>query len=63
MKRIHFWVGVVGMLAFVCTGQYMHIFHNHLEGMADAPRMLYRSAHIYLLLSSIINLAAGVYIP
>jgi hypothetical protein len=62
IKRLHFWTGIAGILIFTLTGQYMSLYHNHLQGMADGPRMLYRSAHIYLLLSSIINLVVGVYL-
>ncbi|MGD8925205.1 MAG: hypothetical protein PVG20_00055 [Thioalkalispiraceae bacterium] len=62
IKRIHFWAGIAGILIFILTGQYMSLYHNHLQGMADGPRMLYRSAHIYLLLASIINLVVGIYL-
>ena len=40
----------------------MYHAHAALEGLNDGPRMLYRSAHIYFLLASIINLLAGVYV-
>ncbi|MBX2849546.1 MAG: hypothetical protein KTR16_14590 [Acidiferrobacterales bacterium] len=53
-------VGAIGMIIFLLTGQYMDHFHNHLVGMADGPRMLYRSAHIYFLLSCIFNLCLVV---
>ena len=39
----------------------MDIVHQHLENMADKPRMYFRSAHIYLLLCSLLNLFLGVY--
>ena len=57
MQRIHYWVGVSGIIVFALTGQYMDIVHNHLTGMSDGPRMIYRSSHIYILLASLINLA------
>lgn len=62
LKRIHFWVGFIGVIIFLLTGQYMHHAYNHLEGMPNDTRMLFRSAHIYFLLSSIANLVAGVYL-
>ena len=34
---------------------------GHLAGMADLPRMLYRSAHIYLLFAALLNLLLGLY--
>ncbi len=61
LARIHFWLGFVGLIAFLLTGQYMGIFHNALQDMPDRPRMFYRSAHIYLLLASLINLFLGAY--
>ena len=39
----------------------MDKFHEHLRGMGDGPRMLYRSRHIYILLSAMLHLALGVY--
>jgi len=60
-KIAHYWLGAAGVVVFVLTGQYMDIYHDHLQGMADGPRMLYRATHIYILLASIINLVLGVY--
>lgn len=49
------------MLAFLLTGQYMDKFHNHLVGMPDGPRLLYRTRHIFILLSGLLNLGMGAY--
>ena len=62
MRRVHLWIGLVGVVAFILTGQYMDRWLGHLTGMADLPRMLYRSAHIYLLLASLLNLVLGLYV-
>lgn len=62
LKTIHFWFGTVGIIIFLLTGQYMFHELSVLQGMEDGPRMLYRSAHIYFLLASIINLLVGVYL-
>jgi hypothetical protein len=62
MKRFHLIFGLVALLAFVLTGQYMDKVYHHLRGMADAPRMLFRSRHIYILLSSLLNLSLGTYL-
>lgn len=40
----------------------MYHVYDHLQGMPADTRMLFRSAHIYYLLSSIINLVLGVYL-
>jgi hypothetical protein len=61
MRRLHFVVGLLGIVAFVLTGQYMDKVHAHLDGMADGPRMIYRSAHIYLLFASLLNVLLGGY--
>ena len=54
--RLHFWVGVLGLLAFLGTGHYMDHVHHHLADMPDGRRMLFRSTHIYILLASVTNL-------
>jgi hypothetical protein len=53
--------GALGVLAFLLTGQYMDRWLGHLAGMADLPRMLYRSAHIYLLFAALLNVLLGLY--
>ena len=62
MRRLHLVVGSAAAVAFLLTGQYMDRWLAHLEGMADLPRMLYRSAHIYLLFSALLNLVLGLYL-
>lgn len=49
------------MVAFLLTGQYMDKFHNHLAGMPDGPRLLYRTRHIFILLAGLLNLGIGAY--
>ena len=60
LVKAHRMVGVVGILVFIGTGLYMRIAKHGLQGLEPLPRMMFRSAHIYLLLSSLINLAIGV---
>lgn len=62
MRRAHLIVGTLALAAFVLTGLYMDRVHAHLDGMPDGPRMLYRSAHIYLLFASLLNLLLGAYL-
>lgn len=62
MCRIHLFVGVVGLLIFALQGQYMSHYLNELQHVSDGKRMLYRSAHIYLMLSSILNVIFGLYV-
>ena len=60
MKRIHLVFGLVLVLVFLLTGQYMEYVHNRT--LADAVRVLYRSRHIYLLLNALINITLGLYV-
>jgi hypothetical protein len=61
LKRLHLVVGILGIVAFLLTGQYMDRFHGHLVGMPNEQRLLFRSTHIYLLLASAINIPLGLY--
>lgn len=62
MRWLHLTVGIVGVVGFLLTGQYMEHAHDHLRGMDDARRLLFRSTHIYLLFSSLVNLALGLHL-
>lgn len=61
MKRFHLIFGVVILVAFLLTGQYMDRVHEHLRNMADGPRMLYRTRHIFILFSGLLHLGIGTY--
>jgi hypothetical protein len=62
MRRLHLAMGVLALVGFVLSGQYMDRVHAHLVGMPDGPRLLYRSAHIYLLFAALLNLLLGAYL-
>lgn len=61
IKTMHMWYGVLLLITFILTGQYMYHVLDKLQQLPDGMRMLYRSSHIYILLSSIINLVLGLY--
>ena len=61
LRSIHLIVGTLGLIAFLLSGQYMQHALAHLQGMPDGPRLMYRSAHIYLLWTSLLNLLLGSY--
>ena len=61
MKLAHIIFGLVVLVVFLLTGQYMDIYYNHLDGMPDGTRMLYRTRHIFILLAGLLNLGIGVY--
>lgn len=60
MRRFHFYFGIAIVIVFLLTGQYMEYVHN--RSLPDGPRLLYRSRHIYLLFSGLINLSIGAYL-
>ncbi|HKO99377.1 MAG TPA: hypothetical protein VJU86_20425 [Pyrinomonadaceae bacterium] len=62
MKRFHLIFGLIVLVIFLLTGQYMDRYFNHLEGMPDGPRMLYRTRHIFILLAALLNLGLGRYL-
>ena len=61
MKLFHLIFGITVVIVFVLTGQYMDRYLQHLEYTPDLQRMLYRSRHIYILLSGLLNLGIGTY--
>jgi hypothetical protein len=61
MKRFHIIFGLVVFVVFLLTGQYMDRYHEHLMYMADGPRMLYRSRHIFILMSGLLHVGIGSY--
>ena len=62
VRWLHLAVGVAGVVGFLGTGQYMDKVQDHLRGMGDARRLLFRSTHLYLLFGSLVNLALGLYL-
>ena len=61
MQRIHLALGFIGFILFLLTGLYMHYAYDHLYGMSNDLRMIFRANHIYILYISIIHLALGCY--
>jgi hypothetical protein len=61
LRRAHLAVGLLGFIAFAMTGQYMELLLGHLRDIPDAPRLMFRSAHIYVLYGALLNAAVGSY--
>lgn len=61
MKKVHLIFGVLVVIVFLLTGQYMDKHFNHMVGVPDAPRLLYRTRHIFILLSGLLHLGIGAY--
>ena len=61
MKKVHLIFGACVVVAFLLTGQYMDKYYNHMVSVPDGPRLLYRTRHIFILLSGLLNLGIGAY--
>ena len=62
MKRFHLIFGLTVLVVFLLTGQYMDRVHYHLMYMADGPRLLYRTRHIFILMSGLLHVGLGTYL-
>jgi hypothetical protein len=62
LRRIHLVAGVVALVAFILSGQYMRYVYAHNESVEAATRLMFRSAHIYLLYGALLNMAVGSYL-
>ena len=59
-RTCHLLVGALGLILFLLQGQYMARVLG-METLPDGARMMYRSAHIYLMLASLANVCAGYF--
>src|ERR1051325_10159515 len=50
-----------GLAARHAVRRLMDRFHEHLRLTPDGPRMLYRTRHIFILLSGLLHLGIGTY--
>src|SRR3954469_11823184 len=57
----HLTVGIVAVGAVLARGLFMRLHIHELTEGPDAMRIAFRSNHIYLLMSGLINLLLGVY--
>lgn len=62
MRKLHLTFGIFVLAAFLLTGQYMDKYYNHMSGVPDGPRMLYRTRHVFILLAGLLNLGVAAYI-
>jgi hypothetical protein len=53
--------GLITLVAFLLTGVYMKT--HSVKLLPDGVRLLYRSRHIYLLFSGLLNLVVGLRYP
>lgn len=62
MRRIHLIVGILGVIAFLITGQIMKHHDPHMQLLTPEIRMMYVSRHIYLLAAALVNVVLGLYL-
>ena len=53
--RAHWWSGTIALLLFPLAGAYMR-FVAHVPQLDDAPRLVFRSRFLFLLLIAVANL-------
>jgi Na+-driven multidrug efflux pump len=62
MRKLHLIVGVLTLIAFIITGQYLSRAYPGMAGVDDGLRMLLRSRHLYIMLAGAVNVALGLYL-
>ena len=61
MRKVHLTFGILVLIIFLLTGQYMDKYFHHMVGVPDGIRLLYRTRHIFILLSGLTNLGIAAY--
>ncbi len=61
MRRVHLWAGLVTVLAFLISGQFLRHHQPPVDVLSDSERLMLRSRHIYVLASGLVNLMLGLY--
>jgi glucan phosphoethanolaminetransferase (alkaline phosphatase superfamily) len=62
LRRTHLIVGLLGVVAFLLTGQVMGRHVPNIHSLSAEVRMMYVSRHIYLLGATLVNLVLGLYL-
>jgi hypothetical protein len=57
---IHRYLGLLIVAVFLGTGLFMRFRNPPMTDLSDTVRVLFRSAHIYLLMSGLLNFAFGL---
>ncbi len=61
LRKLHLTVGLIGVVGFLLTGVYLRRHTPPMDELEPLTRLLLRSRHVYLLLSSLLNLGVGSY--
>ncbi len=62
LRTVHLFWGFAFAAIFLATGVYMGAFIPDIDRMAHGQRMMMRSAHVYILMASLVNLVMGCYL-
>ncbi len=62
IRYLHLGTGIITVLIFAMTGQYMDGEFDHLQNMEPSLRMVFRASHIYILMSGLLMGSLGLYI-
>jgi hypothetical protein len=62
MRRLHLTFGLLGVLLFLLTGQFMRHHTPPMRAVSPDVHMMHVSRHIYLLGAALVNLALGLYV-
>lgn len=62
MRRLHIILGLVVLVIFLITGQFMEAYFPDKGAISPDLRLLMRSRHIYILFSSLIHIVLGLYL-
>ncbi len=61
MRGLHLLIGIVAVMAFLATGRFMRHHDPPMTVLSDSSRLMFRSRHIYILASGLVNLMLGLY--
>ena len=59
-RRLHLWLGLGVVVVFLASGQVMRLREPPVADLEMELRMLFRSRHIYILMTGLVNVALGL---
>ena len=59
LQNLHLATGAIGLVVFAVQGHFMDTTLG-VSNLPDGPRMMYRTAHLYLMMASVINVLMGL---
>jgi len=62
LRKLHLTIGILTVVIFLITGQMMSHHQPPLRTLSDTERLMFRSRHLYILASGLVNLVLGLYL-